>query len=161
MRRHILIYLALVLGSGATAVIAVEPSGGKIVGGDVEGEVVYERCATCHLPFDESTSSGPSLYGVVGRKAAILSDFRYSDAMKAAGAAGKVWDDAALDEYLAAPTTVVPGTSMKTRPLEGAQDRADVIAYLRTLVPMQKSVATPAQPGESATTTPSSTLKPH
>ena len=51
--------------------------------------------------------------------------------MKAFGADGKIWDDATLDAYLADPNGVVKGTKMAFAGLKDAQDRADVIAYLK------------------------------
>jgi cytochrome c len=72
----------------------------------------------------------PGLGGVVGRRAGSVDGFAYSDAMKAAGRRGLVWDEAALDRYLADPEAFVPGTDM---PYQGgsAAERAAVIAWLR------------------------------
>ena len=71
---------------------------------------------------------GPSLFGVYGRKSASLTDYAYSDAMKAAG---KTWDEATLDTYLTAPMKDVPGTKMTFAGLKDEAQRKEVIAYLK------------------------------
>ncbi|HKB91513.1 MAG TPA: cytochrome c family protein [Opitutaceae bacterium] len=87
------------------------------------------QCTACHTMTPESGPNGPSLTGVVGRKAGAVSDFKYSDALKRSGL---TWDEKTLDEYLTNPTGKVPGTSM-TLGVGKAQDRANVVAYLKTL----------------------------
>jgi len=87
------------------------------------------NCADCHT-LDGASDSAPSLKGVVGRKIASLSNFQYSDAVKAK--AGQVWSDANLNAFLAAPQTFARGTSM----FGGAPDptqRQAIIDYLKTV----------------------------
>jgi cytochrome c len=69
---------------------------------------------------------GPSLRGVVGRKAGSLAGFPYTDAMKGAGF---VWTPETLDTYLQGPRALVPGTAM-IQTVPDPQERADVIAFL-------------------------------
>lgn len=66
----------------------------------------------------------------MGRRAGSLPGFAYSDALRAAGRRGMVWDDAALERFLADPDAAVPGTSM---PYQGgpSAERAAVIDWLR------------------------------
>lgn len=121
------IFAAALAGLGvATAARAAE--------GDARrGEREFQRCFACHSVDAGETAKlqGPSLAGVVGRPAASVAGFEYSDAMKAKGAAGLVWDPAPLDRYLADPEAFVPGTSMVVLPpLRDEQTRADLIAYL-------------------------------
>ncbi len=97
-------------------------------GDPLHGKTVFARCAGCHAISGPSFAA-PALAGVVGRKAGSAPGFQYS---KALVAYGKVWDDQALDAFIAAPTKAVPGTSMPIG-LDGAQDRADVIAYLKSV----------------------------
>lgn len=94
------------------------------------GKQLFEGCAACHRVQAASGADGPSLLGVVGRKSATLDDFRYSKAM---AKAELTWDETQLDAYLAAPQSVVPGTRMAFSGLPETADRADVIAYLKTL----------------------------
>lgn len=91
-------------------------------------------CAACHS-FDQGGANkvGPNLYGVVGNHHAHLDNFNYSPAMK--GLAEKPWDYAALNEFLAAPARAIRGTRMAFAGIRDVKQRADVIAYLRTLSP--------------------------
>ena len=98
-------------------------------GGDAErGKTLFGRCATCHATTAQN-KVGPGLAGVFGRLAGTAPNFHYSKAM--VGYA-KRWDDQTLDSYLAAPTKVVPGTAMLVA-VPAASDRADIIAYLKTV----------------------------
>ncbi|HEU0198840.1 MAG TPA: cytochrome c family protein [Burkholderiaceae bacterium] len=96
-------------------------------GGDAErGEAIYERCVACHSL--DRNRTGPKHCGLLGRRAGSLSDFEYSPAMRAAGI---VWNERTLDRFLAAPTKVVPGTSMGYAGIDDPRERADLIAWLR------------------------------
>ncbi len=94
------------------------------------GQQVFQQCAACHTLDASGTSLGPSLRGVVDRKAGSLPGFRYSNAMTKAGFA---WTTANLDAYLRDPQAKVPGNHMPFSGLPGDKDRADLIAYLQTL----------------------------
>jgi cytochrome c len=92
------------------------------------GEGVFKKyCAVCHTTEDGKNKIGPSLHAVVGRPSGSAANFQYSEAMKGAG---KTWDEAALDGYLANPRQVVPGTKMVFVGLKSDQDRKNLIAYL-------------------------------
>jgi cytochrome c len=96
-------------------------------GDAARGAEVYERCSACHSP--DADRVGPRHRGVVGRRVGSVEGFPYSPALKAAGF---VWDEARLDRWLTNPQALVPGQRMGFR-LGDAQERADVIAYLKTL----------------------------
>lgn len=101
-------------------------------GGDATaGAAVFRKCATCHTASEPVNRVGPSLMGVVGRPAASVPDYSYSEAMKTFGAEGHVWDEATLGEYLLSPKAMVGGTKMSFPGLKKPQDIADVIAYLK------------------------------
>ncbi|MDG4876044.1 cytochrome c family protein [Mesorhizobium sp. WSM4935] len=97
------------------------------------GKKVFNRCIACHEAATDRDKVGPHLMGVVGRKAGSAESFQshYSQAMKDAGAAGLVWDDASLTEYLKAPKQKVPGNRMAFTGLTSDDDIANVIAYLK------------------------------
>ncbi len=99
--------------------------------GDVtRGQKYFQtQCTACHSANTGQNGVGPSLRGVVGRKAGSLADFAFTAALKAAGV---TWDEKSLDEFLANPTQKVAGTAMVVA-VPAAGDRADVIAYLSTL----------------------------
>jgi cytochrome c len=75
---------------------------------------------------------GPSLAGIVDRKAGTVDGFKYSDAMLAFGADGGVWDKKTLDAYLADPRGFIKGNKMAFPGLKKEDEREDVIAYLKT-----------------------------
>jgi glucose/arabinose dehydrogenase len=100
------------------------------------GKIFFQQsCALCHATVLGSgnaavSGQGPSLVGVVGRKAASVANFSYSRAMTESGI---TWDPANLETFLAAPTALVPGTTMPAA-VPNAADRVNVIAYLATVV---------------------------
>lgn len=98
--------------------------------GDAEkGKVVFLQCKTCHVREEGVNRIGPSLAGVVGRKASTVAGYQYSDANHASGI---TWTPEKLFQYLENPQRVVPGTKMAFAGLPKPQDRADVIAYLQS-----------------------------
>ena len=88
---------------------------------------MFRKCQVCHSLEPGKNILGPSLAGIVGRKAGAEPGYSYSPAMKQANI---VWDANALDRYLADPQKVVPGNKMPFPGLKTEQDRADVIAFL-------------------------------
>jgi cytochrome c len=118
------------LAAGAT-VLALLSSGAAAQPGDAaRGSAVFDSyCSDCHGLV--GVRMGPSLKGVVGRRAASLPGYPYSAAL---AAANLIWTPVNLDRFLAGPRELVPGTSMEALHLS-ARDRQDVIAYLRTLRP--------------------------
>jgi cytochrome c len=93
------------------------------------GRRLYAACAACHSPEAQPTA-GPTLTGVVGRRAGTVPGFRYSRALKNART---TWDSSTLDSFLADPQTALPGNAMPFPGLPDSKERADVIAYLKTL----------------------------
>lgn len=94
------------------------------------GKTAFAQCAVCHS-VDGSDSVGPTLKGVTGRKAGSVAGFRYSRAMRNATL---VWDAASLDRYLADPQGTIPGNLMPFAGLADPRVRADLIAYLMSLM---------------------------
>ncbi len=86
-----------------------------------------ERCATCHA-LDHAVA-GPPLGNVVGREAGAVSGYPYSSALKRARL---VWTPQLLDQWLAGPQTLVPGSQMPMR-VDDAAVRRDLVAYLASL----------------------------
>lgn len=96
------------------------------------GEAVFQRCYSCHaVDPAEGGLQGPNLHGVVGRAAGAFGGFEYSEALKAARTGGLVWTADAIERFVADPQTAMPGTTMGFVGLRSAQDRADLMAYLR------------------------------
>lgn len=97
------------------------------------GEGVAKKCVACHS-FEQGGGNkvGPALWDVLNRPVAAVDGFGYSGAMVEWGQ-GKVWDYDHMNGFLLAPKQYVPGTAMGFAGLKDAEDRADIIAYLRTL----------------------------
>jgi len=91
------------------------------------GEKIFTQCKTCHVIDPGVNRIGPSLHGIIGRKAGQIAGFSYSSANKESGI---TWTAEKLYQYLEKPARVVPGTKMSFAGLAKGQDRADVIAYL-------------------------------
>jgi cytochrome c len=119
---------------GLLAVTALLAAPGAFAADAAAGKAVFEKyaCGTCHSTTTEPGGpvTGPTLAGVVGRKAATVKEFpMYTEALKKHGV---TWDAKNLDEFLANPMAKVPGTMM-VMPVPDATERANVIAYLETL----------------------------
>ena len=94
---------------------------------------MFIKCSGCHsIGPDAVNRVGPHLNRVYGRKAAGLADFSYSKAFERAGSKGLEWHADTLDAFLEKPKAIVPGTRMSFRGFDDAQDRSDVLAYIRT-----------------------------
>jgi len=115
---------------------AATPPGGAIAdllkaADAAAGEKAAAKCKACHS-FEKGGPNkvGPNLWDIVGAKQAHLDNFKYSDAI--AGLGGE-WTYDALDQYLASPRDYAPGTKMVFPGLKKPEERAAVIAYLRSL----------------------------
>lgn len=112
----------MLVGSSRADDLSAAPAAGD----PARGEEIYRRCQGCHS-IDQNRV-GPRHRGLIGRRAGSLPDFAYSAAMKNSGI---VWDERTLDRFLASPRESVPGTKMTYAGVKSAQDRADLIAYLK------------------------------
>jgi cytochrome c len=145
VNRHVFFYpAALVLVVSAAACSKQQPDDGNgpaaqetsapiayasLKGDAVHGEKVFAQCKACHVLDPGQNRVGPSLHGIVGRTAGQVPGYTYSAANTAAN---WVWTEEKLYAFLEAPQKVMPGTRMSYYGMKDAQDRADLIAYLKT-----------------------------
>ena len=109
-----------------------EPIGPLLAAADpAAGQKAAKACAACHsFQKGEPAKVGPNLWGIVNNKHAHMEGFAYSDAMKAQQGP---WTYDALNEFLTNPKAAVPGTKMTFAGIKDTKERANVIAWLRTL----------------------------
>ena len=94
----------------------------------VDGAKVFKKCTACHSITQEGRNKiGPALWGVLGRQAGSISDYKYSKAM---AAYGKTWSFEEMNNFLIKPKDWIKGTKMSFIGLKNAKDRAAVILYM-------------------------------
>ncbi len=119
MRKTLILAAALLT---ATAAQAADANNGK---------TIFGRCAVCHTVNKGGDNGlGPNLFGVAGRKAASLSSYMYSGALKNSGI---TWTNDKLKAWVAGPSRLVPGTKMAFGGISNPGQVDDVVAYLGTL----------------------------
>ncbi len=137
---------------------APEPVGPLLASADVgAGEALFKRCAACHTPENGGANKiGPNLWGIVNRPVASHEGYSYSAAMKEHAGVRPTWDYDHLSEFLTAPKALVKGTAMNFPGIKAVADRANIIAYLRTLAdsPAPLPEAAPAPAAEAAPAAP-------
>ncbi len=116
------------------------------------GRSLFAQCSRCHeLDPLRANRIGPNLFSILGRPAAALQDFRYSQGMRAAAQDGLVWSRDALDRFIADPRSVVRRTSMNYRGMEDATARADLVTFLTGVTPGEYAPQTPVATDGAAT----------
>jgi len=94
------------------------------------GEKVFKKCSACHMIASGGKNMiGPNLWGVIGRTAGSVSDYKYSKAMVAYA---KQWNFEEMNGYLIKPQAYIKGTKMAFAGLRKEKDRASVILYLNS-----------------------------
>jgi cytochrome c len=107
----------------------------EVQAADDQLELVFnDHCRECHSFVKDDNRLGPSLEGVVGRKAGTEPGYNYSDSLKGSEV---IWHEATLDQWIANPGAVIPGNTMSP-PYNGIADaaiRKKIIAYLKQISP--------------------------
>ena len=92
------------------------------------GKMIFKKCAACHSASKGGGNKiGPALWGVIGRKAGSIGDYKYSKAMSGFG---KIWDFETVNTFLIKPKDYIKGTKMAYAGLKKGKDRASIILYL-------------------------------
>lgn len=137
-RRNFFILLLALLALGSTESPAAETGDPDV------GRQVFRACIACHSLVPGRHMTGPSLTDIWGRKAATVEGFsRYSEALKAANV---IWDEHSLDAWLTDPRGFVPNNRMTFQGLPDAEQRRDLIAFLRSV--SETGGAAPDKPAE-------------
>jgi len=96
------------------------------------GEKVFAKCKACHVADAETNKVGPYLKGVIGRNVASIEGYKYSEAMLEFSKTHPQWTDELFLQYIENPKAMVPKTKMVFPGLKKEEDRADLLAYLKT-----------------------------
>jgi len=145
--------------AGGEVAAAPEPIGHLLASADAAaGATLFKRCAACHTGDKGGANKiGPNLWGIVNRPVASHEGYSYSAPMKAFAEGGTVWDYDHIDHFIVAPKSLVKGTAMNFPGLKKPEDRANVIAYLRTLAdspaPLPEDAPAPAAEAPAAPAT--------
>lgn len=132
-------------GGGSKKVKLAEPVLAMIADADVaRGQKVSKACAACHT-FDNGGANGvgPNMWNIIGRAKDSVGGFTYSGTLKEQG--GNTWTYAELNKFLWKPKKYAPGTKMNYIGLKKPEDRAAMIAWLRTLAPSPKPLPSTAE----------------
>ena len=117
--------------TNASANSAVDISKLLSLGTLEHGEKVFKKCTACHVVAKGGKNKiGPVLYGVLGRKSASITDYKYS---KALIAHNKNWSFEEMNGYLKKPAKHIKGTKMAFAGLKSEKDRASVILYMNSM----------------------------
>jgi len=126
------------------------PALAQEAGDAAAGKTAFAPCSSCHdIGENAKNRMGPYLTGVVGRPAASVDKFTYSQAMVAARDAGLVWTPEAIEAFVTGPHDYVPGTKMPSITVRDEAARRNLVAYLLTFSPdfdPQTMVSTYAAP---------------
>ncbi|MBQ0756965.1 MAG: c-type cytochrome [Amphritea sp.] len=118
------------LSAAALAGMMVSPVQADEAAMAAAGADVFKRCEACHSVDSSKNAFGPSLIGVVGRQAASLPRFSYSEALQKSGI---TWTEDNLRQWVADNTKLVPGTRMRHVAITDTAEQDYLIAFLKTL----------------------------
>lgn len=124
MKKYLLCLSILVTSISSTAFASDE------IMMQMAGKEIFKKCTSCHSADSSKNTFGPSLIGVVNRKAGSLPRFAYSEALKKSGI---IWTEANLRKWVAGNDTFVPGTRMRHVQITDIAEQNYLLAYLKSL----------------------------
>ena len=120
----------LILAAAVAGAIASLGAGAARAADVAKGQAAFVRqCSICHT-IDKGGDNriGPNLFGIVGRRAGTMQDFRYTNAFRTT--ATFEWTEGLLGPWISLPNVMVPGTAMGNFPGVAERDKDDIVAYL-------------------------------
>jgi cytochrome c len=115
------------------ALLALPVAANAQAAGDAaKGEKVFAKCKACHVVDAETNRVGPHLKGLIGRNVASVDKYKYSEAMLEFAKTNPVWTDELFLKYIENPRGMIPKTKMVFPGLKKEDERADILAYLKT-----------------------------
>jgi cytochrome c len=116
--------------TGAAATDAVAPAADGEAA--ARGPALFRKCAACHsVTANGGNRAGPTLYGVFGRRAGTVAGYNYSKALRGSDL---TWNEETIDRLFdLGPHEFTPGSKMPLQRMPSAQDREDLITYLKTI----------------------------
>lgn len=127
----------------ATAAVLLTLASPVFAGDADKGETVFKKCKSCHMIQSDAGEdivkggkTGPNLYGIIGRAAGAQEGFRYSSALEVAGAAGLIWTEEAINEFVQDPSAYLEangGSGRSKMSFKLKKGGEDVAAYLASI----------------------------
>lgn len=132
MKFELLRVIAVLAVSAAISPAAIAQDAAKDDSAETGQALFEKKCGQCHSLAQGKNGNGPSLYGLMNRRAATVAGFKYSRAMRAkANEESLIWTESALSEYLTRPSDLVPGTRMAFPGLKDDEKRAALIEWIK------------------------------
>ena len=116
----------------AISAVSVLLAAGTVNAADVaKGKRVFNKCKACHSLVMNKHRIGPSLHGLFGRAAGKAPKYRFSRAMKKAGASGLIWSPETVAKYVTKPRAFIKGTKMAFAGIKKKRDMENLMAFLK------------------------------
>jgi cytochrome c len=118
---------------GSLAIVAVLLTASPAAAQDAsKGEAIFKRCRACHaIGPAAQNKAGPALTGIIGKKAASVPGFNYSDAMQEAAGRGLTWTEPELTKFLESPEVAIPNNVMAFPGIKNPTELRDLVAFLK------------------------------
>jgi cytochrome c len=104
----------------------------QTAGDAAKGEKAFAKCKACHVADAETNRVGPHLKGLIGRNVASVENYKYSEAMLEFAKTNPVWTEELFLQYIENPKAMVPKTKMVYPGSKKEEERADLLAFLKT-----------------------------